>query len=35
MPFNDPQRHLNDVLEAIYWIADFVGDMDFDAYQAD
>jgi len=35
MPFSDPQRHLHDVLEAIDRIGEFVGDMDFAAYQAD
>ena len=35
MPFNDPQRHLHDVLEAIDRIGEFVGDMGFAAYQAD
>ncbi len=35
MPFSDPQRHLHDVLEAIDRIAEFVGAMDFAAYQAD
>jgi uncharacterized protein with HEPN domain len=35
MPFSDPQRHLHDVLEAIDRIGEFVGDMDFTAYQAD
>jgi uncharacterized protein with HEPN domain len=35
MPFSDPQRHLHDVLEAIDRIDEFVGDMDFAAYQAD
>jgi len=35
MPFSDPQRHLHDVLEAIDRIGEFVGSMDFAAYQAD
>ena len=35
MPFSDPSRHLHDILEAIDRIGEFVGDMDFAAYQGD
>jgi uncharacterized protein with HEPN domain len=35
MPFRDPRRHLEDVLEAIDKIAEFIGGMDLDAYRRD
>ncbi len=35
MPFRDPGRHLRDVLENIEQINQFIGDMDFAAYQQD
>ena len=35
MPISDPQRHLQDVLDAIDRIGEFVGDLDFSAYRAD
>ena len=35
MPFRDPQRHLEDVLDAIAKIEEFVGDVDFTSYRVD
>jgi len=35
VPFRDPQRHLQDVLDAIGKIAEFVGSMDLSAYHED
>lgn len=35
MPFRDPRRHLEDVLDAIDKITEFIGTMDLDAYRAD
>jgi len=35
MPFRDPQRHLEDVLDAIDKIEGFIGDIDLTAYRAD
>lgn len=35
MPFSEPERHLHDILESIDQINQFIGDMDFDAYQHD
>ena len=35
MPFNDPQRHLRDILESIELINQFVQDLDFSSYQRD
>ena len=35
MPFKDPGRHLGDILESIDRISEFIGDMNFAAYQQD
>jgi uncharacterized protein with HEPN domain len=35
MPFSDPRRHLEDVLDAINKIDEFIGAIDFNAYRAD
>lgn len=35
MPFSDAERHLRDILESIDRIGEFIGDMDFAAYQRD
>jgi uncharacterized protein with HEPN domain len=35
MPFSDPRRHLEDVLDAIDKIAEFIGAIDLNAYRAD
>lgn len=35
MPFRDPRRHLEDVLDAIDKIAEFIGPIDLNAYRAD
>jgi|SRR5271165_789491 len=35
MPFRDPRRHLEDVLDAIDKITDFIGAIDLNAYRAD
>jgi uncharacterized protein with HEPN domain len=35
MPFRDPQRHLEDMLDAIEKIEEFIGDIDLTAYRAD
>ena len=35
MPFRDPQRHLEDALDAIDKIEGFIGDIDLTAYRAD
>jgi uncharacterized protein with HEPN domain len=35
MPFRDPQRHLEDVLDAIEKIEGFIGNIDLAAYRAD
>jgi uncharacterized protein with HEPN domain len=35
MPFRDPQRHLEDVLNAIEKIEEFIGDSDLTAYRTD
>jgi uncharacterized protein with HEPN domain len=35
LPFSDPQRHLRDILESIDQIDEFIGNMDFAAYQRD
>jgi uncharacterized protein with HEPN domain len=35
LPSKDAQAHLRDILESIAHIADFLGDMDFDAYRND
>ena len=35
MPFSDPERHLRDILESIERVNEFIGDADFNAYQAD
>ena len=35
MPFRDPERHLCDILESIDRINEFIGDMNFTAYQRD
>ena len=35
MPFRNPRRHLEDVLDAIDKITEFVGAMDLNAYKAD
>ena len=35
MPFKDPRRHLEDVLDAIEKIEGFVGDTDLTAYRTD
>jgi uncharacterized protein with HEPN domain len=35
LPFRDPERHLRDILESIDQINEFVGEMDFKAYQED
>lgn len=35
MPFRDPERHLRDILESIDQINEFIGGMNFAAYQRD
>lgn len=35
MPFEDPVRHLRDILESIDQIDKFIGNMSFSAYQGD
>lgn len=35
MPFRDPRRHLEDVLDAINKIDEFIGAIDLNAYRAD
>ena len=35
MPFRGPERHLRDILESINLINEFIGVMDFPAYQRD
>src|SRR5580698_6835422 len=35
MPFRDPQRHLEDVLDAIEKIEGFIGNIDLAAYRTD
>jgi uncharacterized protein with HEPN domain len=35
LPFNDPARHLRDILESIDQIDRFIGDMDFTEYERD
>ncbi len=35
MPFRDPRRHLEDVLDAIDKITEFIGAIDLAAYRAD
>ena len=35
MPFRDPRRHLEDVLDAIDKITEFIGAIDFNTYRAD
>ena len=35
LPFRDPERHLCDILESIDRINEFIGDMNFTAYQRD
>ena len=35
MPFEDPVRHLRDILESINQIDEFIGNMSFSAYQGD
>ena len=35
MPFNDPERHLRDILESIEQIDKFIGEMDFATYELD
>jgi len=35
MPFRDPQRHLEDVLDAIEKIEAFIGDIDLTAYRTE
>jgi uncharacterized protein with HEPN domain len=33
LPFRDPEQHLRDILESIDHIDDFIGDMDYAAYE--
>ncbi len=35
MPFRDDQTHLQDIVESIALIGEFLGDMDFEVYQKD
>ena len=35
MPFRGPRRHLEDVLDAIDKIMEFIGAIDLNAYRAD
>ncbi len=35
MPFRDAQTHFRDILDAVALVDEFVGAMDFEAYQAD
>jgi len=35
VPFSDPRQHLQDVVEAIEKINEFIGNMDLSAYEAD
>jgi uncharacterized protein with HEPN domain len=35
LPFRDDQTHLHDIVESIALIGEFLGDMDFEAYQKD
>ena len=35
MPFSDPRRHLEDVLDAIDKIEEFIAGIDLNAYRSD